>query len=208
VLHVQQPIPIGVVRYPLIPWIGVMALGYVMGGLFELEPARRRKLLLTVGSAMVVAFVLLRLANVYGDPHPWTPQSTATLTVLSLLKVHKYPPSLLYLLVTLGPALLFLAVFETWRGALARVLEVYGRVPLFFYVLHLLVAHTLAGLVALWAGHGTSVLGFFRDIPPEWGYGLPVVYGAWLAVLVLLYPLCRWFAEIKQRRRDWWLSYL
>jgi uncharacterized membrane protein len=209
VLHVARPIPIGIVQYPLIPWVGVMALGYVMGGLFELDPARRRTLLLTLGSAMVVAFVALRLVNVYGDPHPWTVQSSATFTVLSFLKVHKYPPSLLYLLMTLGPGLLLLAVFETWRGALASVLEVFGRVPLFFYVLHILLAHALAGLVALWAGFGTSVLReFFPDFPPEWGYGLPVVYGVWLLVLALLYPLCRWFAEVKRRRSDWWLSYL
>jgi uncharacterized membrane protein len=209
VLHVQQPIAIGFVSYPLIPWIGVMALGYVMGGLFELEPERRRRLLLTLGSAMIVAFVVLRLANVYGDPHPWSVQSSTTFTVLSFLKVHKYPPSLLYLLMTLGPGLLLLVLFETWRGALASVLEVFGRVPLFFYVLHIVLAHALAGLVALWAGYGTSVLtGFFPDFPPEWGYGLPMVYGVWLLVLALLYPLCRWFAEMKRRRSDWWLSYL
>ena len=209
VLHFQQPIAIGFVSYPLIPWIGVMALGYVMGGLFELEPAQRRRLLLTLGSAMIVAFVVLRLANVYGDPHPWSVQSSATFTVLSFLKVHKYPPSLLYLLMTLGPGLLLLVLFETWRGALASVLEVFGRVPLFFYVLHIVLAHALAGLVALWAGYGTSVLtGFFPDFPREWGYGLPVVYGVWLTVLALLYPLCRWFAEVKRRRSDWWLSYL
>jgi uncharacterized membrane protein len=209
VLHVQQPIAIGFVSYPLIPWIGVMALGYVMGGLFELEPAQRRRLLLTLGSAMIVAFVVLRLANVYGDPHPWSVQSSAAFTVLSFLKVHKYPPSLLYLLMTLGPGLLLLVLFETWRGALASVLGVFGRVPLFFYVLHIVLAHALAGLIALWAGYGTSVLtNFFPDFPREWGYGLPVVYGVWLTVLALLYPLCRWFAEVKRRRSDWWLSYL
>jgi uncharacterized membrane protein len=106
VLHVQQPIAIGYVHYPLIPWVGVMALGYVLGGLFELEPSRRRALLLALGSAMIVAFIALRLINGYGDPHPWSPQATAPLTVLSFLKVHKYPPSLLYVLMTLGPALL------------------------------------------------------------------------------------------------------
>jgi uncharacterized membrane protein len=186
-----------------------MALGYVMGGLFELEPAQRRRLLLTLGSAMIVAFVVLRLANVYGDPHPWSVQSSPAFTVLSFLKVHKYPPSLLYLLMTLGPGLLLLVLFETWRGALASVLEVFGRVPLFFYVLHIVLAHALAGLVALWAGYGTSVLtNFFPDFPREWGYGLPVVYGVWLTVLALLYPLCRWFAQVKRRRSDWWLSYL
>jgi uncharacterized membrane protein len=209
VLHVQQPIGIGFVHYPLIPWVGVMALGYALGGLFELEAAQRRALLLTLGGAMIVAFVALRLANVYGDPHPWAPQSTLAFTVLSFLNVHKYPPSLLYLLMTLGPALVLLAVFESRRGAVAQVLQVFGRVPLFFYVLHIVLAHALAGLAALWAGYGTSVLtGFFFDFPREWGYGLPVVYGMWLVVLALLYPLCRWFGEIKRRRNDWWLSYL
>jgi hypothetical protein len=181
----------------------------VLGGLFELEPSRRRALLLALGSAMIVAFIALRLINGYGDPHPWSPQATATLTVLSFLKVHKYPPSLLYVLMTLGPVLLLLALSESRRGALAGVLEVFGRVPLFFYVLHIVLVHALAGLVALWAGHGTSVLtGFFFDFPKTWGYGLPVVYGMWLVVLVLLYPLCRWFAAVKRRRNDWWLSYL
>ena len=158
---------------------------------------------------MTAAFVLLRLANGYGDPHPWAPQSSALFTVLSFLNVHKYPPSLLYVLMTLGPALILLAVFETSRGALARGLQMFGRVPLFFYVLHIVLAHALAGLVALAAGYGTSVLtGFFFDFPREWGYGLPVVYGVWLLVLALLYPLCRWFADVKRRRSDWWLSYL
>ena len=209
VLHVQMPIPVGFVHYPLIPWVGVMALGYVLGGVFELEPARRRRVLLVLGSGMIAVFIALRLANGYGDPHPWAPQSSAMLTLLSFLNVHKYPPSLLYLLVTLGPALLLLVWFESARGALANLLEVFGRVPLFFYVLHIALAHALAGVVALLAGHGMSVLtGFFFDFPPTWGYGLPVVYAAWLVVLALLYPLCRWFADLKRRRNDWWLSYL
>ena len=209
VLHVQMPIPVGFVHYPLIPWVGVMALGYVLGGVFELEPARRRRVLLALGGGMIAVFIALRLANGYGDPRPWASQSSATLTLLSFINVHKYPPSLLYLLVTLGPALLLLAWFESARGALANLLEVFGRVPLFFYVLHIALAHALAGVVALLAGHGTSVLtGFFFDFPPTWGYGLPVVYAAWLVVLALLYPLCRWFADLKRRRNDWWLSYL
>jgi uncharacterized membrane protein len=209
VLHVQMPIAIGYVHYPLIPWVGVMALGYALGGVFELESARRRTLLLVLGTAMIIAFIALRLANGYGDPHPWSQQSSAMFTVLSFLNVHKYPPSLLYLLMTLGPALVLLALFESRRGALARLLQVFGRVPLFFYVLHIALAHALAGLVALWAGHGTSVLmGFFFDFPRTWGYGLPVIYAAWLVVLALLFPLCRWFGELKRRRKDWWLSYL
>jgi uncharacterized membrane protein len=209
ILHVQAQTSFAIIHYPLIPWVGVMALGYVLGGIFALEPAQRRRILLALGVSFIAAFVALRLGNGYGDPHPWSAQATPFYTFLSFLDVHKYPPSLLYVLMTLGPAMLLLVAFESARGWLARVLEIFGRVPLFVYVLHIVFAHFFAGVIAYLSGYGTSVLtGFFLDFPAEWGFGLPVVYLAWLGVLALLYPLCKWFAGVKKRRSDWWLSYL
>jgi uncharacterized membrane protein len=209
VLHVQSPIPVGFVSYPLIPWIAVMALGYVLGAVYEFDPARRRALLVRLGAGAFALFVVLRLANAYGDPQPWSVQASAAYTFLSFLNVEKYPPSLLYLLLTLGAGLLVLAAFDNARGALSRVLSTFGRVPLFFYVAHLALAHLAAGLVALAAGQGWGMLtDAFVFAPEGWGFGLPVVYLAWLFVLATLYPTCRWYAEVRQRRTDWWLSYL
>ena len=129
--------------------------------------------------------------------------------MLSFLDVEKYPPSLLFLLATLGPAMFVLATIEGWRGSVAAVLEVFGRVPLFFYVLHIALAHLAAGLIALWMGFGTDVLGnVFINFPDGWGFGLPGVYLAWACLLAALYPACRRYAELKRRRRDWWLAYL
>jgi uncharacterized membrane protein len=209
VLHVQGPTPFGLVFYPLVPWIGVMMLGFWLADLFA-RPARARgRELLTIGGAALYAFVGLRLANLYGDPTPWSSQARPTLTVLAFLNVAKYPPSLLYLLVTLGPALILLALLDHARGRVAGALETLGRVPLFFYVLHLAVAHLAAGFVALAMGFGTTALGtIFLHFPKGWGFGLPGVYVAWIVVLTTTYPACRWFAGVKRRRTDWWLAYL
>lgn len=209
VLHVQGPTTLGYVHYPLIPWVGVMALGYGLGSIYEMEPIPRRRMLATLGLLATSAFILLRLSNVYGDPQPWAHQHDIGTTLMSFLNVQKYPPSLLYLLATLGPALVMLAVLERVRGAFASVFETFGRVPLFFYVLHIMLAHLVAGLLALSMGFGTSVLGnMFLTFPPDWGVGLGAVYVAWLLVVVTLYPACRWFARLKARRHDWWLYYL
>jgi uncharacterized membrane protein len=209
VLHVQGPIPYGFVVYPLVPWIGVMAAGYALGTVYDLPDARRRRILSWLGLATIAGFLALRALNVYGDPQPWSAQSSALFSVLSFMNLAKYPPSLLYLLATLGPALLALAWFEHARGAAARFLVTIGRVPLFFYVIHIALAHLLAGLAALALGYGPEVL---TNRPwvlsPGWGFGLPVVYAMWAIVVLALYPACRWFAAIKQRRRHWWLSYL
>jgi uncharacterized membrane protein len=209
-LHVQSPIPVGFVAYPLTPWIGVMALGYVLGAVYELDPPRRRRQLFRWGAAALGLFVLLRFLNGYGDPQPWSVQASASHTLLSFLNVEKYPPSLLYLLLTLGAGMLALAALENARGSLAAMLRTFGRVPLFFYVAHIALAHLAAGLVALTAGLGVSVLtNVFVFAPEGWGFGLPVVYLAWLLVIATLYPACRWYAEVRQRRTDWWLlSYL
>ncbi len=208
-IHVQGRTSFAFVIYPLVPWVGVMALGFYAGSLFEMDSRRRRSILLGVGAISVALFIALRAANGYGDPHPWTSQATPALTLMSFINVHKYPPSLLYLLITLGLASLLLARFETMRGKVVDVMDTFGRVPLFFYVLHILLAHFAAGLIALATGHGDVVLtNLFLLMPDQWGFDLPGVYVAWIAVLIALYPPCRWFAEVKRRRRDWWLSYL
>ena len=193
-LHVSAPIPHAFVAYPLIPWIAVMSLGYCLGALFEVEPQQRKHCFIYLGAASLTAFVVLRMTNLYGDPIDWSLQSTTVLTLLSFVNVHKYPPSLLYLLLTLGSGVLLLAAFESARGRLSEVSRTFGRVPLFFYVLHIAVAHLAAVLIALTTGRS--------------GFGLPVVYLAWALAIAMLYPACRWFAAVKRRRDDWWLSYL
>jgi hypothetical protein len=149
------------------------------------------------------------MTNSYGDPSVWTPRSTTLDTLLSFVNVHKYPPSLHYLLITLGVGFLLLAMFESARGKVSEVLRTFGRVPLFFYVLHIALAHLAAGSIGFALGFGDALLtADFLQVPQQWGFGLPFVYLAWLLVVATLYPACRWFAEVKRRRSDWWLSYL
>lgn len=198
------------VLYPLIPWIGVMAAGYALGPEFAHGPGERQRRFLALGAAVTLGFVVLRLANVYGDPAPWTVQETALSTALSVLNVEKYPPSLLYLMMTLGPGLMLLAAFEGARGRLAGWITTFGRVPLFYYVAHIFLIHALAVAVA-WATLGDASWlfgGGLSNKPESWGFALPIVYALWLVAVAMLYPLCRWFAEFKRRRGDWWLSYL
>ena len=208
------PSPIVIVIYPLVPWIGVMAAGYAFGALYRLDAQRRRHLLLTIGGVATALFVLVRAINSYGDPAPWSTQKNFMFTVLSFVNTTKYPPSLLFLLMTLGPSILALAFFES-KSAGGRVREffvTFGRVPLFFYVLQWYTAHLIA--VVLNLAFGKSVKWLFQT-PIDWigqapnaGFNLAVVYLSWIAGVLLLYPLCKWFAGVKQRRRDWWLSYL
>lgn len=210
-LHVRGQVPFGLVSYPLIPWAGVMMLGYALGRAYHLDAQRRRSMFARLGAGALIAFALLRLGNVYGDPRPWHHQDTPVMTAMSFFDVEKYPPSLLYLLAMLGIALLSLAAFESGRGWMKRLsfLQTFGRVPLFFYVVHLLLTHLSAGLVAWCMGWKTAVLtNSYKTLPVGWGLPLPWVYVAWIAVLLLMYPLCRWFVGVKRRRHDWWLSYL
>jgi uncharacterized membrane protein len=208
-LHVSESIPHAFVAYPLIPWIAVMSLGYCIGSLFDFERERRKQWFVYLGAASLTVFVLLRTTNVYGDPADWSLQSTTVRTLLSFVDVQKYPPSLQYLLLTLGTAFLLLAALESARGKFSAVLRTFGRVPLFFYVLHIALAHLAAGIIAFAMGYGTALLSDdFMQIPQQWGFGLPGVYLTWLLVVATLYPACRWFAAVKRRRDDWWLSYL
>jgi uncharacterized membrane protein len=189
------------VLYPLIPWVGVMAAGYALGPLMQREPDIRQRILLALGAAITLGFVLVRASNLYGDPAPWAVQENWLSTVLSFLNCEKYPPSLLFLMMTLGPALILLSLFERARGALAQVLATYGQVPFFFYVVHIYLIHALA------VGAGLALTGTFAS-NPKIGLGLPGVYLVWLIVLVLLYPVCRWFAGLKARGVGWWWSYV
>jgi uncharacterized membrane protein len=202
------------VGYPLIPWVGVTAAGYGLGQIYSWPSARRKAFLLRLGIASTAAFLILRAINFYGDPLPWTTQKSPAFTVLSFLNTTKYPPSLLYLLMTLGPALLFLWAVESATPRWLRPALVIGKVPMFYYLLHLPLMHLIA--VALcYARYGqvhwmfkSPGLGQFPITPPPgWGYSLPIVYLVWACVVLALYPLCAWFAGLKQRRDDAWLSY-
>jgi uncharacterized membrane protein len=221
-----------VVGYPLIPWIGVMAAGYGFGQLFLLEREVRRRWFVVIGLSLTLAFVVLRAKNEYGDARKWSgpaatgevrekeqaalrgwpePQrqmSDAEFTFCSFLNCTKYPPSLLYLLMTLGPAIFALALFEHDLGPIGRFFVVFGRVPLFYYLLHLPLIHGLMVLCE-WVRYGQSYWGVDPSkLPPGYGYSLPVVYLVWIGVVLLLYPVCRWYADFKSRHRSAWLSYL
>ena len=207
--EVRPGITIGA-GYPLIPWIGVMAAGYAFGQIVLLEPTQRRRLMLSLGLAACVLFLLLRGSNIYGDPKPWTTQDTALHTFFSALKCEKYPPSLSYLLMTLGPALLVLSWLDRGLPIWLRPVLIFGRVPLFFYLLHLPLIHGLSVAVHWFRFHDAGwLLGVPAAKPPaNAGFGLIGTYLVWILILLLLFPVCRWFAELKRRRRDAWLSYL
>lgn len=203
------------VTYPLVPWMGVTAVGYALGRIYGFHAERRRTFLLRLGLALSVAFLVLRGVNVYGDPSRWTGQATPLFTALSFLNTTRYPPSLLFLLMTLGPAMLLLRAVDGGTPRLLRPALVIGKVPLFYYMLHFFLIHLLA-VLACWARYGSARwmfqspdLGNYPFTPPPgWGYPLPVVYLVWGVVVATMYPLSRWFAALKQRRSDWWLSYL
>jgi uncharacterized membrane protein len=205
-LHVQN-LP---VVYPLIPWVGVMAAGYAFGALVRRPPHERRRILLRLGLALTAAFIALRWLNLYGDPAPWSAQPDPVYTVLSFLNTTKYPPSLLYLLMTLGPSITLLALVDRASGPVVRFFVVYGRVPFFYYILHIYLIHTLVlGAAALSRQVPPStLLNGFWAFPRNFGFSLGVVYAVWIGVVLALYPLCRWFAGLKARRKDAWLSYV
>jgi uncharacterized membrane protein len=197
------------VIYPLIPWAGVMAAGYVTGAIFALERRRRRPLLCFTGLSLIGAFVVLRAWNHYGDPDPWSIQRNPLFTAFSFLACEKYPPSLLFLLMTLGPVILALGLLDRTWGPAGQRLVMLGRVPLFFYLVQWPLVHALALIVAILNGqpyHWLFASRPFRN-PPGSGFGLPIVYGMWVVAILLLYPACRWFADLKRRRKDAWLRY-
>jgi uncharacterized membrane protein len=213
ILHVSDTIMIGPVKifvlYPLIPWIGVMALGYAFGALLQRPAEERQRLLLSIGATLTVAFIVIRVLNVYGDLRPWVARDDALGTVVSFLDATKYPPSLVYLLMTLGPSIALLAWMERWTGAAVGFLAAFGRVPFFFYVVHIYVIHTATVAAGWLQGFPVSaMLDFVLFLPKEFGFSLPVVYLLWAALVLGMYPICRWFASVKANHRHPLLSYL
>ncbi len=217
ILHVSKlltlaPGHMAFIVYPLIPWIGVMATGYALGAFVDVDSEKRKRRFGQLGAACLFAFIVVRGLNVYGDPLPRVHYDSWLYTTLSFLNCTKYPPSLSYLLMTLGPALLALGAMEGRDYFGKRVFLVFGRAPLFYYMLHLYFIH--AGAITLhiaWFGYERwhAATQNPSGLPEEMIFSLPVVYLFTAVVVALLYPLCRWFGEIKRRRRDlWWLGYL
>jgi uncharacterized membrane protein len=204
--------------YPLIPWIGLIALGYVFGHAVILAQSKKKRVLWWLGFGMVLVFLFLRSANLYGDPVPWSHQKTWWLTVFSFFNVSKYPPSLQYLLITLGPSLLLLSFFSENERPVTKFFRAFGAVPMFFYLVHIFLLHAMAigfawlryGNFPGWMFSGNPIFNMpvYPNGPPDYGYSLAVVYAVWLAVLLTLYPLCSWYMKFKKTHNYAWLSYL
>jgi uncharacterized membrane protein len=212
-LHAQMAIPVGpfffAMVYPVVPWTGVMLLGYGTAPIFQQPPQSRDARLLAWGATATLAFVVIRGIGMYGEPNAWQIQSRALATLIDFLNVTKYPPSLLFLLMTLGPAALLCAVADRLPEPIKRPLVVFGRAPFAFYVAHLYLIHALAVAFGVLQGFQASqFLTYSFFFPKGYGVGLPGTYAVWLLVVAMLYPLCKWVAAVKDRRRDWWLSYL
>ena len=202
------------VAYPLIPWIGVTAVGYAFARVYGWEPARRRRFMLATGMGAILAFIVLRAGNIYGDPFPWSRQATGLFTFLSFINANKYPPSLLFLLMTLGPALLILRALDRGTPGWLKPVMTYGRVPFFYFVAHFAFIHLLAVFVSLaingsahWMFESPTLGQYPFTPPPNWGFSLPVVYAVWIGVVLALYPACRWISRVKASGRYPWLSY-
>lgn len=215
-LHHPGMLPVGpnaqmLEIYPLIPWFGIFCLGYGLSFLFVAPDASRDRTFVWLGLAMVVGFFALRFSTLYGDTNTWAPQSNPLKTIGDFMNVQKYPPSLLYVLATLGPVLTLMPVWERMKGPLAEFFLTYGRVPLFAYVLHLFIAHGLEAGLGLATGqpfHDFQGVALDQSGLQDWGWPIWVVYLVWALTLAILYPLCRWFGRVKRQRKDWWLSYL
>ena len=221
VLHEFGAFPLGhdrvlMVGYPLIPWVAVMSLGYCFGTFYDssYDSAKRKNMLNIIGLSAIVLFVVIRYINIYGDPMPWKHFETHLQSLMSFMNPNKYPPSLSYLLMTLGPALIFLANSEKLKGAVVDFFCTFGRVPFFYYIIHIYLIHFLALIAAQLSGFGWHVMILHRwvSVVPELkGYGFPlwVVYAVWAGVIISLYPLCKRFADYKMAHKEkWWLSYL
>lgn len=202
------------VAYPLIPWMGVTAVGYALARVYQWEAGQRRRFLLLAGFGAIAAFMVLRGGNIYGDPVPWTRQASPLFTVLSFINTNKYPPSLLFLLMTSGPALLILRALDGGTPAWLKPAVTYGRVPFFYFVAHFALIHLLAVVVAFtihgsahWMFESPTLGQYPFTPPPDWGFTLPVVYAVWIAVVAALYWPCRKMAALKATGRYRWLSY-
>lgn len=205
-----------IIQYPLIPWIGLMALGYLFGTFYQkdYDVSIRKKWLLRLGLGSIALFFILRGLNIYGDLAPWTVQDTITKTILSFFKVTKYPPSLLFICVTLGPAMLFLYAYENTQNKVTNFFLAFGRVPLFYYFLHMIVIHVFAILsIFIFGGNWQDMImtgkNFMDGNLKTYGYSLFIVYLVWISVVLLLFPLCKQYMKYKANNKDkWWLSYL
>ncbi len=202
--------------YPVLPWIGLMILGYCFGNLYksEFNLHLRKKWLLYLGLGSIVLFVVLRYFNFYGDLHPWSVQKNNIYTFLSFMNTTKYPPSLLYLLMTIGPSLLFLRWIEGIKNRYTDAMVVIGRVPFFYYIIHLYVIH-LIGIIGLliqgvsWKEFILTPSRFNSGFLTDYGFDLWVTYLVWIGVVLILYPICKKYMIYKKNNKDkWWLSYL
>lgn len=213
-LHTQSAYVMGpffvIGAYPLLPWIGVMLTGYGLAAVFERSPDERFRLLIRIGTVLTILFVVVRAIDLYGDPNGWIVQEGgAVATLIDFVNTTKYPPSLSFLLMTLGPALIFTAFAERMSGFLKDTLVMFGRVPFAFYVAHLYLLHLFAIVLGLFQGFAPSdFMTVFFLFPASFGLGLGGVYVGWLLAMVVLYPLCKWVAGVKARRKTWWLSYV
>jgi uncharacterized membrane protein len=220
VLYFGGPVRLGpdgpplVVLYSIVPWVAVMAVGYVFGSVMLWPTEDRRRVCLQIGLGAIVLFVALRAIDAYGDPQPRHKLVPTFPPPLAFLATTKYPASLLFLLMTLGPTIALIPLLERARGATARVVATFGRVPLFYYVLHLPLIHVAAIAVSL-VREGSVTPWLFTNHPvipppppPGYAWGLPLLYFVWALVVITLYFPCRWFAALKNRRREAWLSYL
>ena len=220
IFHIEGEVKLGSVSiypvYPLLPWIGIMTLGYFLGQIYlpDYGYKKRRNLLLLSGAFLITLFLLFRISNIYGDLHPWEKQNTKLFTVLSILNVTKYPPSFSFICITLGPALMFLAVFENFKNRLTDIFVRFGQVPMFFYIIHIYLLHIVAIVAAVMTGYNFSdmmLTSWIVYIPELKGYGfnLFIVYLVWLGIIVALYPLCKWYNNYKMaNKQKWWLSYI
>lgn len=199
--------------YPALPWFAIMCLGFGLGPVFKIAPMKRTRVVAALSVTLLAVFILLRALNGFGDPSPWMARNETGRTLMAFFDVSKYPPSPDYVLVTLGVSLALLLIMERLTGVVARVLLDFGRTPLFTYIAHIYIAHGAMLILAALIGQSETAMNFMAaqtsDAPSgAWGYSLAIVYLAWIGVLACLVPLSRWFAGVKRRRRDWWLSYL
>lgn len=217
-LHSQMSAAVGpflfLFAYPVLPWIGVMALGFGLSPVFERSAEERNTILLRGGTTMTAAFVILRAAGFYGDPNPWQQQPAgAVATVIDFLNTTKYPPSLLFLLMTLGPSAISCVIADrTSGGIFGRIkgaLLMFGRVPFAFYVAHFALIHVFSVALGVMQGFELrQMMTIFIFYPQGYGLNLMGMYVVWAMVVAILYPFCRWVSGVKTRRRDWWLSYV
>jgi uncharacterized membrane protein len=219
-LHERNYFPLSdshklVIAYPLLPWVGVMSLGYYIGSFYNktFDVKKRRKLLVGLGIASIVLFGVIRAINGYGNPKHWSTYETGLQTFFSFMDPLKYPPSLSYLLMTLGPTLILMGALENIKGKAVDMIAVYGKVPFFYYILHIYFIHLAAMLLAQLAGYGWQTMlltQWIASVPELQGFGLSLsgTYVIWLAIVVMLYPLCLRFSNYKlANKHKAWLSY-